>query len=92
MNLFLHFLPHYPYEIKIPLKISVEAGRDSASFLIWNEEFNKFGIGLIKESAIEDFEHSVVTDYLLLNESQPEELTNDAKELLELYQRKLYLG
>ena len=88
----LHFLPHYPYEIKIPLKIIVEVGRDNGSFLIWNEEFNKFGIGLTKESAIEDFEHSVVTDYLLLNESQPEELTDDAKELLELYRSHISLA
>jgi len=88
----LHFLPHYPYEIMIPLKVRVEVEIDSDSFVIWNDEFNKFGIGSTKEEAIEDFEHNMVTDYLVLNESNPEELSEDAKELLRLYRSSIKLN
>jgi len=88
----LHFLPHYPYEIMIPLKVLVEVGRDSSCFIIWHEGFNKFGIGATKEEAIEDFEHNVVTDYLILNDSDPGELSEDAKELLQLYRSTIKLN
>lgn len=91
-ELLLHFLPHYPYEIMIPLKVIVEIGRDTGCFVIWHEEFNKFGIGSTKEEAIEDFEHNVVTDYLILNESKPEELSEDAKGLLQLYRSSIKLN
>lgn len=91
-ELLLHFLPHYPYEIIIPLKVFVEIGRDTGCYIIWHEEFNKFGIGSTKEEAIEDFEHNVVTDYLVLNESNPEELSEDAKELLQLYKSSIKLN
>lgn len=88
----LHFLPHYPYEIRIPLKVIIEVGRDTGCFIVWHEEFNKFGIGLTKEEAIEDFEHNLVTDYLILNHSNPEELSEDAKELLQLYRSSIVLN
>ena len=76
----------------IPLKVRVEVEIDSDSFVIWNDEFNKFGIGSTKEEAIEDFEHNMVTDYLVLNESNPEELSEDAKELLQLYRSSIKLN
>ena len=74
------------------MKVFVEIGRDTGCYIIWHEEFNKFGIGLTKEEAIEDFEHNVVTDYLILNESNPEELSEDAKELLQLYKSSIKLN
>lgn len=92
VELLLHFLPHYPYEILIPLKVLVEVGREANCFIIWHEGFNKFGIGSTKEEAIEDFEHNVVTDYLILNDSSPEELSEDAKELLQLYSSTIKLN
>lgn len=85
-GILLHFLPHYPYEILKPLRISVEVGKENSCFIVSNEELNKFGIGLTKEEAVKGFEDGVVTDYLLLQESKPEELTEGAKELLKLYQ------
>lgn len=88
----LHFLPHYPYEIKIPLKVSIEIGKDMGCFVVWHEGFNKFGIGLTKEEAIEDFEHNIITDYLILNESNPKELSEDAKDLLQLYRSSIVLN
>ncbi len=87
----LHFLPHYPYEIKKPISVSIEKSKDQTCFIIACEEFNKFGIGLTKDEAVEDFEHSVITDYLLLNESDPEELSIGAKQLLESYRTYIVL-
>lgn len=91
-ELLLHFLPHYPYEIIKPIKISTEIGKyDTSCYAVWCEDFNKFGIGSTKEEAIEDFEHNVVTDYLLLEESNKNELTEDAITLLNIYRTYIRL-
>ena len=87
----LHCLPHYPYEIKKTIKVSLERGKDKNCFIIGCEELNKFGIGLTKDEAMEDFEHNVVTDYLLLNDSDPDKLSIDAKQLLNLYRSYIAL-
>ena len=48
-------------------------------------KLNKYGMGLSKEEALKEFEDFIIADYRTLRESSPEELTEDAKGLLVLY-------
>jgi len=91
-DLLIHFLPHYPYEIKIPIRISIEKGQTSDCFIVCCEEFNKFGLGHTKEEAIEDLENNIVDDYLILNDTCVDNLTNDAKDLLQKYRAHISLS
>lgn len=82
----LHFLVHYDLELKKPIKVIIERGKYSNSFIVSNEEVNKYGIGSSKEEALDDFESNLVEDYLMLKNLSEDELTEDAKELLSLYE------
>jgi len=81
----LLFFTSYNYTLKKPLPIVIERGINPDIFLIGNEELNKYGVGLSKEKAIKEFEDFIIADYRTLRESSPGELTEDAKELLILY-------
>ena len=81
----LPFFTSYSYTLKKPLPIVIERGINPDIFLIGNEELNKYGVGLSKEEALKEFEDFIITDYRTLRESSPGELTEDAKELLVLY-------
>lgn len=81
------FLANYPdVKLKKPIKLVYERGSETGAFIVGNEVFNKYGIGNTKEEALKDFEDNLFTDYLELKESSFEQLTEDAKELLEIYQ------
>ena len=81
----LSFFTSYSYPLKKPLPIVIERGINPDIFLIGNQELNKYGVGLSKEEALKEFEDFIIADYRTLRESSPEELTEDAKELLVLY-------
>jgi len=81
----LPFFTSYSYTLKKPLPIVIERGINPDIFLIGNEELNKYGVGLSKEEALKEFEDFIIADYRTLRESSSEELTEDAKELLVLY-------
>lgn len=83
--IYLTFFTSYDYEIKKPLPVTIERGIEPNVFLICNEELNKCGIGFSKEEALKEFEVFIITDYKTLKESSAEELSEDAKELLNLY-------
>lgn|SRR3989338_5785218 len=81
------FLANYPdVKLKKPIKLIYERGSETGAFIVGNEVFNKYGIGNTKEEALKDFEDNLFTDYLELKESSFEQLTEGAKELLEIYQ------
>jgi len=81
----LPFFTSYNYKFKKPLPIVIERGMNPNTLLIGNEELNKYGVGSSKEEALKEFEDFIIADYRTLRESSPEELTEDAKELLTLY-------
>jgi len=83
--IFLTFFTSYGYRFRKPLPIVIERGAKPNTLLIGSEELNKYGVGFSKEEALKDFEDSITADYRTLRESSPEELTEDAKELLALY-------
>jgi len=81
----LTFFTSYDYRLRKPLPIVIERGMNPNTLLIGNEELNKYGVGSSKEEALKEFEDFIIADYRTLRESSPEELTEDAKELLTLY-------
>jgi len=81
----LTFFTSYDYRLRKPLPIVIERGMNPNTLLIGNEELNKYGVGFSKEEALKEFEDFIIADYRTLRESSPEELTEDAKELLTLY-------
>ncbi len=83
--IFLTFFTSYDYRLRKPLPIVIEVGMNPDIILIGNEELNKYGAGPSKEEALKDFEDFVIADYRALSESSPEDLTEDARELLSLY-------
>jgi len=83
--IFLTFFTSCDYKLRKPLPIVIERGTKPNTLSIGNEELNKYGIGSSKEEALKDFEDFITADYRTLRESSPEELTEDAKELLVLY-------
>lgn len=83
---FYFFLANYPdISLKRPIRLCFERGVESGAFIVGNEEFNKYGIGRSKEEAIKDFEDNIVSDYLELCETPPDQMSDDAKELMRLY-------
>jgi len=83
--IFLTFFTSCGYRVRRPLPIVIERGGKPNTLLIGSEELNKYGVGSSKEEALKDFEDSIIADYKTLRESFSEELTEDAKELLVLY-------
>lgn len=83
--IFLPFFTSCNYRLKKPLLIIIEQGINPDIFIIGNEELNKYGIGSSKEEALKEFEDFIIADYRTLKESPPEQLSEDAKELLTLY-------
>jgi len=81
----LTFFTSYDYRLRKPLPIVIERGMNPNTLLIGNEELNKYGVGSSKEEALKEFEDFIIADYRTLRDSSPEELTEDAKELLTLY-------
>ena len=80
------FLSNYlDFKLRKPIKLVYEKGSESGAFIVGNEEFNKYGIGNRKEEALQDFEANLVTDYFELKETALDQLTEDAKRLLEIY-------
>ncbi len=63
----------------------MERGINPNVLLVGNEELNKYGIGFSKEEALKEFEDFIIADYRNLKNSSPEQLSEDAKELLSLY-------
>jgi len=82
---YLPFFTSYPYRLKKPLPMIMECGIDPHIFIIGNGELNKYGIGYSKEEALKNFEDFIIADYRNLKESSSEQLSEDAKELLTLY-------
>ncbi|GAI22547.1 unnamed protein product [marine sediment metagenome] len=83
--IFLTFFTSCDCRLRKPLPIVIEGGVNPDIILIGNEELNKYGAGPSKEEALKDFEDFVIADYRALSESSPEDLTEDARELLALY-------
>jgi len=83
--IYLPFFTSYNYTLKKPLPIIIERGINPDIFLIGNEELNKYGVGFSKEEALKEFEDFIIADYRTLKESSPGQLSEDAKELLTLY-------
>ena len=85
--IYTSFLANYSdVKLKKPIKLVYERGSESGAYIVGNDVFNKYGIGDTKEEALKDFEDNLVVDYLELRESSSGRLTEDAKELLEIYQ------
>ncbi len=83
--IFLTFFTSCDYRLRKPLPIVIERGMNPNTLLIGNEELNKYGVGFSKEEALKEFEDFIMADYKTLRGSSPKELTEDAKELLTLY-------
>ncbi len=82
---YLLFFTSYNYRLKKPLLMVMEQGINPNVLLVGNEKLNKYGIGFSKEEALKEFEDFIIADYRNLKNSSPEQLSEDAKELLSLY-------
>ena len=65
--------------------LDIELSRENGLFFFQNDKFNIFGSGSSKEEALEDFSEFFVHDYISYKETPTEDLTQDARQLLDEY-------
>jgi hypothetical protein len=66
--------------------LEIELSKENGLFFFRNSRFNIFGCGFTKEEAHRDFSEFFIHDYLSYKDSLPEELTQDARQLLDEYE------
>lgn len=66
--------------------LQVELSKENGLFFFQNDKFNIFGSGFTKEDALKDFSEFFVHDYLSYKRTPPENLTQDALQLLNEYE------
>jgi hypothetical protein len=66
--------------------LEVELSKEDGQFFFQNVKFNIFGSGFTKEDALKDFSEFFVHDYLSYKRTPPENLTQDALQLLKEYE------
>ncbi|MGB3093297.1 MAG: hypothetical protein WBC42_08820 [Candidatus Zixiibacteriota bacterium] len=65
--------------------LDIELSKENGLFFFQNTRFNIFGSGFAKEEALKDFSEFFIRDYLSYKDNLPEELTQDARQLLDEY-------
>lgn len=65
--------------------LDIELSKENGLFFFQNTRFNIFGSGFTKEEALKDFSEFFIHDYLSYKDNLPEELTQDARQLLDDY-------
>jgi len=83
---YIFSLPHNP--VKEPFNVIIESD-EANRVVIWNENFGVSGIGDSKEEALEEFENLIFADYHSLQKIPQENLSEGARELLNVYKNHL---
>jgi hypothetical protein len=66
--------------------LELELSKEDGQFFFQNVRFNIFGSGFTKEDALKDFSEFFIHDYLSYKKTPPEDLTKDARQLLDEYE------
>ncbi len=66
--------------------LDIELSKENGLFFFQNTRFNIFGSGYTKEDALKDFSEFFIHDYLSYKGTPPNDLTEDARRLLQKYE------